>query len=71
MIDQTAAFDGHVTSIEVHAPLKTIRTCQRDLESQTAGEGSFTMTLFDDSTVPVQQQKQFLAVIGTKHEVQE
>jgi elongation factor G len=71
VIDQSTEADGHVTVIKAHVPLSTVQTYQRDLKSQTAGEGSYTMTLHDYSAVPGMEQQKILAVIGKKHEVDE
>jgi elongation factor G len=71
VVDQWTEADGHVTVIKAQAPLSTIQTYQRDLKSQTAGEGSFSMKLLDYSAVPMQEQQRILAVIGKKHEVEE
>ena len=57
-----------MTVIKAYVPLSTVQTYQRDLKSQTAGEGSYTMTLHDYSPVPAQEQQKILAVIGKHHE---
>jgi translation elongation factor EF-G len=45
-----------------------VQTYQRELKSQTAGEGSFTMQLVDYAPVPVAEQQKILAQFGHKHE---
>jgi elongation factor G len=71
VIDQSTEADGHVTVIKAYVPLSTVQTYQRDLKSQTAGEGSYSMQLHDYSPVPAMEQHKILAVIGKKHEVEE
>lgn len=68
VVDQWTEADGHVTVIKASAPLSAIQTYQRDLKSQTAGEGTYSMKLLDYAPVPVQEQQKILAVIGKKHE---
>ncbi|MBI5432727.1 MAG: elongation factor G [Planctomycetes bacterium] len=68
VVDQWNEADGRITVIKAHAPLSTVQTYQRELKSQTAGEGSFTMSLFDYSAVPVNEQVKILAQFGHKHE---
>ncbi|MCC6406523.1 MAG: elongation factor G [Planctomycetes bacterium] len=68
VVDQWNEADGRITVIKAHAPLSTVQTYQRELKSQTAGEGSFTMSLFDYSAVPVNEQAKILAQFGHKHE---
>ena len=59
--------DGAITVIKAHAPLSTVQTYQRDLKSQTAGEGSYAMTFYDYTQVPAGEQQKLLAQIGKKH----
>lgn len=68
VIDQWNEADGSLTVIKAHAPLSTVQTYQRELKSQTAGEGSFTMTLHDYSPVPSSEQQKILAQFGHKQE---
>jgi elongation factor G len=68
VIDQWNEADGALTVIKAHAPLSTVQTYQRDLKSQTAGEGSFTMALFDYAAVPGSEQQKILAQFGHKQE---
>jgi elongation factor G len=71
VLDQWNEGGGSITVIKAHAPLSTIQTYQRDLKSQTAGEGSYSMKLFDYAAVPGNEQQKILAVIGKKHEAEE
>jgi elongation factor G len=71
VIDQSSESDGAVTVITAHAPLSAVMTYQRDLKSQTAGEGSFSMKLHDYAAVPAQEQQRILAQIGKRHEAEE
>ena len=57
--------------IKAHAPLSTVQTYQRDLKSQTAGEGTFTMAFHDYAQVPSNEQQKILAQIGKKHTEEE
>lgn len=71
VFDQSTESDGHVTVIKAHAPLSAVQTYQRDLKSQTAGEGNYTMKLHDYAAVPASEQHKILAVIGKRHEAEE
>lgn len=68
VIDQWNEADGALTVIKAHAPLAAMQTYQRDLKSQTAGEGSYSMSLHDYSPVPAQEQARILAQLARKHE---
>jgi elongation factor G len=68
VIDQWNEDDGAVTVIKAHCPLSTVQTYQRDLKSQTAGEGSFTLEVIDYAPVPPQEQEKILAQAGKRHE---
>jgi elongation factor G len=68
VVDQWTEADGAITVIKANAPLSTVQTYQRDLKSQTSGEGSYTMKLLDYEPVPAQEQAKILAVQGHKHE---
>lgn len=71
VLDQWTEADGRTTVIKAHAPLSAIQTYQRDLKSQTAGEGAYTLKLADYSPVPAQEQARLLAQIGRKHEFED
>jgi elongation factor G len=64
VLDQWNEADGAITVVKAHVPLATIQTYQRDLKSQTAGEGSYTMELADYAAVPAQEQAKVLAASG-------
>jgi elongation factor G len=68
VMDQWNEADGAITVIKAHVPLSTVQTYQRELKSQTAGEGSFAMTLVDYQPVPAMEQQKILAQFGHKHE---
>jgi len=67
VLDQWIEADGSVTVIKAQAPLAMIQTYQRDLKSQTAGEGSYSMKVVDHAPVPAQEQAKILATAGKKH----
>jgi translation elongation factor EF-G len=54
--------------IKAEVPLATMLTYFRDLKSQTAGEGGFSMKLSRYAQVPASEQSKILAQIGRKHE---
>ena len=60
--------DGAVTLIKAQAPLSTVMAYHRDLKSQTAGEGSFSMRFVRYAQVPANAQPKVLATYGRKHE---
>jgi len=66
VLDQGNEADGAVTVIRAQAPLATIQTYHRDLKSQTAGEGSYTMRPSHYAQVPPTEQQRVLAQIGKK-----
>ncbi|MEE8468398.1 MAG: hypothetical protein V3T22_08085 [Planctomycetota bacterium] len=68
VIDQSNEEDGRITVISAEVPMATMQTYHRDLKSQTAGEGSFTMEFAKYGAVPVSEQAKVLAAIGRKHE---
>jgi elongation factor G len=67
VVDQWTEADGGVTVIKAHVPLSTSQTYQRDLKSQTAGEGSYSMVFHDYQPMPAGEQAKVLAKIGRKH----
>lgn len=71
VLDQWTEGDGRTTVIKAHAPLSAIQTYQRDLKSQTAGEGMYTLKVADYAPVPGQEQQKLLAQIGKKHDLDE
>jgi elongation factor G len=68
VLDQQTEGDGAVTMIKAHAPLSTVMAYHRDLKSQTAGEGSFSMRFVRYVQVPASEQPRVLATYGRKHE---
>jgi elongation factor G len=68
VIDQGNEADGAVTVIKAQVPLATVLTYHRDLKSQTAGEGNFTMKLAHYAQVPANEQQKVLQQYGKKHE---
>ncbi len=67
VIDQSSEHDGAITVVKAHAPLATMLAYHRDLKSQTAGEGSFSMKLHHYARVPVVEQEKIIAAAGKKH----
>jgi elongation factor G len=68
VLDQWNEADGAVTVIKAHAPLATVQTYQRDLKSQTAGEGSYSMEMVDYAALPPQEQQKILTASSKKHD---
>lgn len=63
VVDQWNEADGAITAIKAHVPLATILTYHRDLKSQTAGEGYYSMKFDHYSQVPAGEQQKVLAEI--------
>ena len=61
VVDQATEESGHATVIRAEVPLATIQTYFRDLKSQTAGEGSYTMRFSKYAPMPSAEQKRVLA----------
>ena len=61
VVDQTSEADGAITVIRAHAPLATIQTYHRDLKSQTAGEGGYSMEFHTYARVPAMEQQKIIA----------
>jgi elongation factor G len=68
VVDQGNEADGAVTVIKAEVPLATVMTYHRDLKSQTAGEGSYSMKLSRYAQVPMGEQQKVLQQYGKKHE---
>lgn len=68
VLDQSSEEDGAITVIKAHVPLATMQTYHRDLKSQTAGEGTYTMVHDHYARVPAGEQQKILAELGRKHE---
>jgi elongation factor G len=71
VLNQESEHDGHVTVIQAHAPLATLLTYHRDLKSQTAGEGTYTMKPDHYARVPGAEQERIIAQVGRKHAEEE
>lgn len=69
--DQANEADGAITIITAEVPLSTMQTYFRDLKSQTAGEGSFTMEFAHHAAVPASEQQKILATEGKKHSAED
>ena len=67
VVDQWNEADGAITVIKAKAPLAAVQTYQRDLKSQTSGEGSYTQKVTDHAAVPAQEQSKILAASGKEH----
>jgi elongation factor G len=67
VLSQEAEGDGKVTRIEAEVPLATIQTYHRELKSQTAGQGHFSMKFARFTPLPAAEQKKVLAVVGKVH----
>lgn len=61
VIDQESEEGGHITVIKAHVPLATMQTYHRDLKSQTAGEGTYSMELDHYASVPASEQAKVIA----------
>ena len=68
VIDQTSEGGGSITVVKAHVPLATVLTYHRDLKSQTAGEGFYSMRLKHYASMPASEQQRVLKEIGRKHE---
>ncbi len=66
VVDQSSEDDGHVTVVKAHVPLATMLTYQRDLKSQTAGEGTYSMTPHHYARVPAAEQAKIIAASSKK-----
>ena len=66
VLDQANEEDGKVTVIKAEVPLSMMQTYHRDLKSQTAGEGAYSMSFARYAQVPSAEQAKILATIG-KH----
>ncbi len=69
--NQESEHDGHVTVIQAHVPLSMMLTYHRDLKSQTAGEGTYTMKPDHYARVPAAEQEKIIAQVGRKHAEEE
>lgn len=67
VVNQESEGDGRLTRIDAEVPLATMQTYHRELKSQTAGQGHYTMNFAHFATVPAAEQKKVLAAIGKVH----
>jgi elongation factor G len=67
VLDQDTEAEGTVTVIKAQAPLATMQTYHRDLKSQTAGEGTYSMRVSHYAQVPPAEQQKVLTQYGKKH----
>jgi elongation factor G len=63
VVDQGSEEEGAVTVVTAHVPLAEVQTYQRELKSQTAGEGTYSLKLDHYSAVPKNEQARVLARI--------
>lgn len=68
VLNQDSEEDGAVTVIDAEVPLVMIQSYHRDLKSQTAGEGYFSMEFAKFAPVPAVEQKKILAAGGKTHD---
>ncbi len=68
VLDQSNEEDGKITVIVAEAPLSLVQTYHRDLKSQTAGEGSYSMEFARFSPMPAAEQARVLAAEAKHHE---
>lgn len=61
VLDQSSEDGGHVTVIQAAVPLACMQTYQRDLKSQTAGQGSFSMSAGAYAAMPPGERRRVLA----------
>jgi elongation factor G len=66
VIDQASEADGAITVVKAQVPLSTMQTYHRDLKSQTAGEGTYAMTLAHYVRVPGGEQEKIIAASGKR-----
>ena len=66
VIDQESEDDGAVTIVKAHVPLATILTYQRDLKSQTSGEGTYSLKFDHYARVPAAEQQKIIAASSKK-----
>ena len=68
VLDQQSEADGAITIIKALAPLATVQTYNRDLKSQTAGEGTYTMKPQGYAKVPASEQKKVIAELARQED---
>tara|TARA_R110002126_G_scaffold11114_8_gene50441 strand:+ start:1124 stop:3133 length:2010 start_codon:yes stop_codon:yes gene_type:complete len=68
VVDQSSEADGAITIIKAEAPLTTMQTYSRDLKSQTAGEGTYSMEFCKFAPMPKDEQSKVLAAHAKEHD---
>lgn len=68
VLDQASEEAGAITLITAEVPLGTMQTYHRDLKSQTAGEGTYSMEFARFAAMPGGEQQKVLSAIGKEHE---
>ncbi len=67
VVDQSNEAGGAITVIKAEVPLATVQTYHRDLKSQTAGEGTYSMVFKHFAALPAIEQQKILATAGKQH----
>jgi elongation factor G len=67
VLDQGNEADGAITIIKAEVPLSAMQTYYRDLKSQTAGEGFYSMRLKHYAQVPSGEQAKIVAQLKREH----
>ncbi|MEM7518639.1 MAG: elongation factor G, partial [Planctomycetota bacterium] len=67
VLDQWTESDGAITVIKAEAPMSTVQTYNRDLKSQTSGEGFYVQEQKGYSRMPAAEQKRVLAEATLDH----
>ncbi|HIG10634.1 MAG: elongation factor G [bacterium] len=68
VMDQDTEADGAITLIKAQVPLSTMQTYHRDLKSQTAGEGTYSMAFANYAKMPSDEQARVMKTEGKHHE---
>jgi len=68
VLDQGNEADGAVTVIKAEVPLAMVQTYHRDLKSQTAGEGSYSLAFARYAPIPAAEQAKILKLQGRKRD---
>lgn len=68
VLDQASEEGGAITVIRADVPLATMQTYHRDLKSQTAGEGSYSVEFSRYAAIPSAEQVKILAEVGKKRQ---
>ncbi len=68
VMDQWNEADGTITVIKAEVPLSTVQTYHRELNSQTSGQGFYSMVFKTYAPVPAQEQARILKENAAKHD---